>query len=81
MKMAHQAAVGASLAGCVDFDKFTAVRRKDPCPVLVSHPDVALNKYSRGLRIRYLPGESARCGGEATGKSDWIQNDLNEAIT
>jgi hypothetical protein len=56
MKKTNQAEAGASLSGCVDFDRFTAVRRKAPCPVLVSHPDVTLNKCSRGLRIRQMPG-------------------------
>jgi hypothetical protein len=80
MKKTNQAEAGASLSGCVDFDRCTAVRRKTPCPVLLSHPDVTLNKCSRGLRIRQMPEEGARCGGGATGKSDWVKNDLNEAI-
>ena len=56
MKKTNQAETGASLPGCVDFDRITAVRWKAPCPVLVSHPDVTLNKCSRGLRIRQMPG-------------------------
>src|ERR1035437_8775542 len=56
MKKTNQAEADASLSGCVDFDRFTAVRRKAPCPVLVSHPDVVLNKCSRGLRIRQMSG-------------------------
>ena len=37
MKKTNQAEAGANLSGCVDFDKFTAMRRKAPYPVLVSH--------------------------------------------
>jgi hypothetical protein len=48
MKKTNQAEAGASLSGCVNFDRFTAVRREAACPVLVSHPDVALNKCARG---------------------------------
>ena len=54
--------------------------QKAPRNVLVSHPDVILNDALRGLRIRQMPGESDTCGGGATGKADWVKNDLNEVI-
>jgi hypothetical protein len=80
MKKTNQAEAGANLSGCVDFDKFTAIRRKAPYPVLVSHPDVTLNKCSRGLRIRQVPGGRRQVRRRSHREGRLGQNNLNETI-